>query len=100
MIGLWDNPPNLNFNFSIRRACFKTIVLNMFFDNPTKEFHARELSRKTNLSIFAVLEAIKKLSKEELISVHKKGNMKIRHWKSLKNYYQEKSACTKLILKR
>ncbi|HLC77113.1 MAG TPA: nucleotidyltransferase domain-containing protein [archaeon] len=54
-----------------------SIVLNMFFDNPTKEFHARELSRKTNLSIFAVLEAIKKLSKEELISVHKKGNMKI-----------------------
>ena len=49
----------------------------MFFDNPTMEFHARELARKTDLSIFSVLEAIKKLSKEGLISVHKKGNMKI-----------------------
>src|SRR3989338_256995 len=53
------------------------IVLDAFFDNPTKEFHARELSRKTGLSIFSVLEAIKKLSKEGLISAQKKGNMKI-----------------------
>ncbi len=52
-------------------------VLDMFFDNPTKEFHARELSRNTGLSIFSVLEAIKKLSKEGIISVQKKGNMKI-----------------------
>ena len=54
-----------------------SVVLNIFFDSPTNEFHARELSRKTGLSIFSVLEAIKKLSKEGLISVHKKGNMKI-----------------------
>lgn len=54
-----------------------SIVLEVFFDSPTKEFHARELSRKTSLSIFSVLEAIKKLSKEGIISVHKKGNMKI-----------------------
>ena len=53
------------------------VVLNTFFDSPTKEFHARELSRKTGLSIFSVLEAIKKLSKEGFLSVHKKGNMKI-----------------------
>jgi len=52
-------------------------ILDAFFDNPTKEFHARELSRKTGLSIFSVLETIKKLSKEGLISVQKKGNMKI-----------------------
>ena len=54
-----------------------SIVLDVFFDNPTKEVHARELSRNTGLSIFSVLEAIKKLSKEGLISVNKKGNMKI-----------------------
>ena len=54
-----------------------SIVLDVFFDNPTKEVHARELSRNTGLSIFSVLEAIKKLSKGELISVYKKGNMKI-----------------------
>lgn len=54
-----------------------SIVLGTLFDNPTKEFHARELSRKTGLSIFSVLEAVKKLSKEGLVSVHKKGNMKI-----------------------
>ena len=53
------------------------IVLGAFFDSPTKEFHARELSRKTDLSIFAVLEAIKKLSKEKLVTFYKKGNMKI-----------------------
>jgi len=53
------------------------VIMDVFFDNPTKEFHARELSRKTNLSIFSVLEAIKKLSKEDFISVQKKGNMKI-----------------------
>ncbi len=55
----------------------KFIVLDVFLNSPTKEFHARELSRKTSLSIFAVLEAIKKLSKEGFISVSKKGNMKI-----------------------
>src|SRR3989344_8397437 len=54
-----------------------SVVLDEILDNPTKEFHARELSRKTNLSIFSVLEAIKKLSKEDFISVKKKGNMKI-----------------------
>jgi len=54
-----------------------SIVLDVFFDNPTKEFHARELSRKTGISIFSVLEAIKKLSKKGFLSVNKKGNMKI-----------------------
>ena len=53
------------------------IVLDVFFDNPTTEFHARELSRKTKLSIFSILEAIKKLSKEGFLYVNKKGNMKI-----------------------
>ncbi len=52
-------------------------VLEVFFGNPTTEFHARELSRKTNLSIFAVLEAIKALSKKGFISIQRKGNMKI-----------------------
>ena len=54
-----------------------SIVLDVFFDNPTKEFHARELARKTGLSIFAILEAVKKLSKDNLVFTHKKGNMKI-----------------------
>lgn len=53
------------------------IVLDVFFDKPTKEVHARELSRITGLSIFAVLQAIKTLSKNGFISVYKKGNMKI-----------------------
>lgn len=53
------------------------VVLEVFFDNPTREFHARELSRKTGLSIFTVLEAIKTLTKNDLIRVKKKGNLKI-----------------------
>jgi len=52
-------------------------VLDVFFDNPTKEFHARELSRKTGLSIFTILETIKTLAKNDLIRVKKKGNLKI-----------------------
>ena len=52
-------------------------LLDIFFDNPTKEFHARELSRNTNLSIFAVLDAIKSLAKAGFVSVHSKGNLKI-----------------------
>lgn len=54
-----------------------SVLLEIFFDNPTSEFHARELSRKTRLSIFAVLKAIKTLSKMNFVSVHKKGNLKI-----------------------
>src|SRR3989344_2404847 len=53
------------------------IVLEAFFDNPTREFHARELSRKTGLSIFSVLGAIKALSRNGFVLAHKKGNMKI-----------------------
>lgn len=49
----------------------------MVFDNPTKEFHARELARSTGLSIFAVLESIKELSKKDFISIQKKGNLKL-----------------------
>ena len=52
-------------------------VLEVFFDNPTREFHARELSRKIGLSIFTILEAIKTLAKKDLIRVQKKGNLKI-----------------------
>ena len=52
-------------------------VLDVFFDNPTREFHARELSRKTRLSIFTILVAIKTLARKDLIRVEKKGNLKI-----------------------
>jgi predicted nucleotidyltransferase len=54
-----------------------TILADVFFYSPTKEFHARELSRKTGLSIFAILSAIKTLVKKDMIRVQKKGNMKI-----------------------
>src|SRR3989344_3111904 len=52
-------------------------ILAVFFDNTTTEFHARELSRKTGLSIFAVLGAIKKLSNNGFVTTLKKCNMKI-----------------------
>ena len=53
-----------------------SIIMDILFDNPIKEYHAREFSRALGFSIFSVLEAIKVLSKS-MITVHKKGNMKI-----------------------
>ena len=52
-------------------------LLEMFFNNPRKEFHIRELSRMTDISAPTILLAVKELEKLKLINTHKKGNLKI-----------------------
>ncbi len=46
-------------------------ILAYFFEYPTREVHLRELARQVELSLPPVLEAVKKLRKEELIRVTK-----------------------------
>lgn len=42
-------------------------VLNLFFDNPSKEFHLREISRLLKLSMPTIIDTTDILSKEELV---------------------------------
>lgn len=42
-------------------------VLEIFFENPTREFHLRELSRLLKLSMPTIISATDKLAKEKLI---------------------------------
>lgn len=65
-------------------------VTDIIFNSPTREFHARELSRLSGLSIFAVLEALKRLSKDGIISVSKKGNLKIAKASNSKSFIRAK----------
>ena len=44
-----------------------SVILDVFFDSPIREFHARELSRETGLSIFAVLHVLKEIEKKALL---------------------------------
>ena len=46
-------------------------VLAVFFENPTQQFHLRELSRKTKLSLPTILSTTKKLCDEGLITKKK-----------------------------
>jgi len=49
-------------------------VLAIFFDNPTKQFHLRELSRTARLSLPTIILSTEKLTREKLI-VKKKGKV-------------------------
>ena len=49
-------------------------VLAVFFDNPSREFHLRELSRLLKLSMPTIISATDKLAKESLI-LKKKGKV-------------------------
>jgi len=46
-------------------------ILEYFFDCPTMSIHLRELSRQMELSMPAILAGIKKLAKEQLITITK-----------------------------
>jgi len=52
-------------------------ILGVFFDHPTREFHIRELARRSGISAPTILLAVNILLKKNLIDMHKKGNMKI-----------------------
>jgi len=49
-------------------------VLAVFFDNPSREFHLRELSRILKLSMPTIISATDKLAKEKLI-IKEKGRV-------------------------
>ena len=49
-------------------------VLTIFFENPSREFHLRELSRLLGLSMPTIISATDKLAKENLI-VKEKGKV-------------------------
>ena len=49
-------------------------VLAIFFENPSREFHLRELSRLLKLSMPTIILATDKLAKEKLI-IKEKGNV-------------------------
>jgi len=48
-------------------------VLQEFFDSPRKNFHMREISRRTNLAQPSVIAHLKKLVKEKFIVKEKNG---------------------------
>lgn len=53
------------------------IVLDLFFENPTKEFHLRELSRLLKLSMPTIITMTETFAKEELITKTKGDVMTI-----------------------
>ena len=69
-------------------------VLTMFFENPTTEFHLRELSRQTKLSMPSIISTTDKLNKEQLITKKKtpfltttKANAKNQQFTRLKRIF-------------
>lgn len=52
-------------------------LMEIIFDNPTKEFHIRELARKIGIAAPTVLLAVEVLKKYDFVSVYRKGNMKM-----------------------
>ena len=50
-------------------------VMAKIFENPTRTFHVRELARQTSLNPNTVLNVLKALRKEALISIQKKKHV-------------------------
>ncbi len=48
-------------------------VMKLFFDNPDKKFHVREIARQTGLSAPGVLKILKKLKEKTLLVSEKKN---------------------------
>ncbi len=76
-------------------------ILRFFFVSPLKEVHLRELSREMGLSMPAVLSAVKKIKKENLVLVKKgialttvKANLEFKGFKWLKRAYNLESIYT------
>jgi len=51
-------------------------ILNHFFDYPYEEIHLRELSRKTDVSIYSVKHIVDELVKKNILTEKKQGNMR------------------------
>lgn len=48
-------------------------VMKLFFDNPDKKFHIREIARQTGLSAPGVLKILKKLKEEKILQSEKEN---------------------------
>ncbi len=48
-------------------------VLKVFFEDPNKKFHIRELARLTDLSPPGIMKIVKNLEKEKLVIAEKRG---------------------------
>ncbi|HIH15104.1 MAG TPA: nucleotidyltransferase domain-containing protein [Nanoarchaeota archaeon] len=59
-------------------------ILNMFFENPNKKFHLRELSRSMKVSLPTILTATETLAKEKLI-IKEKGKVMTLVYANLEN---------------
>ena len=59
---------------------FNTVSMKLmqyFFDNPYEQTHLRELSRKTNTSIFSTKKNIDKLIKQNILIEKRQGNQRL-----------------------
>jgi len=52
-------------------------ILELLFDNPSKIYHLREISRELEISVSAVSKALRELEKEKLIRLEKKVILEI-----------------------
>ncbi|MBI4140042.1 nucleotidyltransferase domain-containing protein [Candidatus Woesearchaeota archaeon] len=52
-------------------------VMRVFFENPSKEFHLRQLSRITGISLGGILKIIPRLKKEKLLLSRKERNTEL-----------------------
>jgi len=52
-------------------------VMRVFFENPSKEFHLRQLSRITGISLGGILKIVPRLKKEKLLLSRKERNVEL-----------------------
>ncbi|MBS3085238.1 nucleotidyltransferase domain-containing protein [Candidatus Pacearchaeota archaeon] len=82
----------------------KNKVLEVFFKKPTEAFHVRELARLTNLNPNTIINLIKELSNEDLITKERKKHIvevaaKINEkFKREKRIYNLKSICNSGVI--
>ncbi len=52
-------------------------VMKVFFENPSKDFHLRQLSRITGISLGGILKIVPRLKKEKLLISKKERNVEL-----------------------
>lgn len=74
----------------MKHSLTKERILNILFEQPTRVFHLRELSRIIEISANSITTALKELKKEELVITEKqfllniKANLENQNFKHLK----------------
>lgn len=82
-------------------------VLEIFLKNPTKEYHIREIARKTKLSPAGTMKILNKLEKQKLLEKNKnrvttnyKANIENEETKQIKKTYNIYSIHSSGLLKK